>query len=357
MAIIFARQDDTPMSITRDIVGHDDENFANQLVEQNTWFNCCHLGTPGRLAPGYAVWLPQNNHPMGPIAARLQMTYFDALTPNELGVLSAALDYGLTPDVLLGAHRVVSRLNYNYLTMGASMTDDAVEKANYLDQAAAFALTTSHTAFDVRARGAEYVFDKIEHLNKSLHEERLLRRAHANGKSAISKEAIQTARLKRINALQAFQKVNKTFLTDKQTDYILKKSTGYWDSTVGRKHWSFSNAFDAYDLSRLSRLLKIATHGLIVLDVGLSTKDVYDTWKEGKDWEYEMMQDAVDFGMALFIGAVVAAVFVSGTWVFCILAGVTAAAGSWSFNHIANPKMREEIEPWINQLRKRKIHL
>ena len=141
--------------------------------------------------------------------ARLQMKYLDALTQKELGALSTALDYGLTPDVLLGAHRVVSRLNYNYLTMGASMTDDAVEKANYLDQAAAFALTTSHTAFDVRARGAEYVFDKIEHLNKSLHEERLLRRAHANGQSAISKETIQTARLKRINALQAFQKVNK----------------------------------------------------------------------------------------------------------------------------------------------------
>jgi hypothetical protein len=44
--------------------------------------------------------------------------------------------------------------------------------------------------------------------------------------------------------------VNKTILTDKQTDYILKKSTGFWDSTIGRKHWSFSNALDAYDLSR-----------------------------------------------------------------------------------------------------------
>ena len=264
MAITFARQDDTSMSITRDILGRDDESFAKQLLEQNTWFHCNYLGTPGRFAPGYAVWLPQDNHPMGTCAARLQMTYFDALTQKELGALSAALDYGLTPDVLLGAHELVSRLNYNYLTLGASMSDDAAEQANYLDQAAAFSLTTSHTAFDVRLRGAEYVHAKIEDLNKAVHEERILRRAHAQGKSVISNEAIKAARIKRINAMQAFQKVNKTFLTDKQTDYILKKSTGFWDSEIGRKHWSFSNAFDAHDLSRpLSHAAALARHAAL----------------------------------------------------------------------------------------------
>jgi hypothetical protein len=357
MAITFARQDDTPMSITRDILGRDDESFAQQLLEQNTWFHCNYLGTPGRLAPGYAVWLPQDNHPMGACAAPLQMTYFDALTPNELGSLSTALDYGLTPDVILGAHEIVSRLNYNYLSMGASMSHDVAEKANYLDQAAAFSLTTSHTAFDVRLRGVEYVHTKIEELNKAVHEERILRRAHAQGKNVISNEAIKAARIKRINAMQAFQKVNKTFLTDKQTDYILKKSTGFWDSTIGRKHWSFSNALDAYDLSILGKTLKQVVTGVIILDVGLSAYDVYENWKEGKDWEYEMMQDAVDTGIALLTGALVALVFVSGGWVACLIAGVTAAAGSWGFNHFVNPKMRNEFEPFIDRLRHGKIHL
>ena len=64
--------------------------------------------------------------------------------------------------------------------------------------------------------------------------------------------------------MQAFQKVNKTFLTDKQTDYILKKSTGFWDSEIGRKHWSFSNAFDAHDLSRpLSHAAALARHAAL----------------------------------------------------------------------------------------------
>jgi hypothetical protein len=360
MAITFARQDDTPSSVTYDILGQPDESFARKMQEQNAIFQCMHLGTPGRFAPGYAVWLPQDNHPMGTCAARLQMTYFDALTPNELGALSNALDYGLTPDVILGAHEIVSRLNYNYLTLGASMSDDAAEQANYLDQAAAFSLTTSHTAFDVRLRGAEYVHKKIEDLNKAVHEERILRRAHAQGKSVISNEAIKAARIKRINAMQAFQKVNKTFLTDKQTDYILKKSTGFWDSTIGRKHWSFSNVLDVYDLSMLGKTLKQVVRGVIVLDVGLSVYDVYENWKEGKDWEYEMIQDAVDMGVALGIGSVTvlaALSFTAGGWVVCLIAGVAAAAGSWGFNDYFNPIMRKKLEPFISRLSFGKIHV
>jgi hypothetical protein len=318
-------------------------------------FKCRRAGVPGRLAPGYAVWMPEDNHPMGPRAAQLQMTHFDALMPQKLGGLAAAQAYEVNPQVLLGAHELACRLNHSYFNMASDMSDDPAEKSSYLDQAAAFALTASHTGFDVRKKVSEKVQEKIERLNKAVLDERGYRRS----KSAIKyldKDVLERFRSARVIAMQDMQKVNQSLLSDRQATYLLQKSEHYWDRTIGRQKWHLSNVFDTADLAMAAEMMEHVAHGLFIVDAGMAIHDVYEKWKEGKDWEYEVIQDAADIGAAIVIGGVTAtafALFCAGGWVICLVAGVVAAAGSLAFDHYVNPLGQAYIEPFIEKLRMR----
>lgn len=101
-------------------------------------------------------------------------------------------------------------------------------------------------------------------------------------------------------------------------------------------------------------MMEHIAHGCIVLDAGLGAFKVYEEWKEGKDWEYEMLQDAADIGMSVGIGFGTAAVFTlfcSGGWVVCLIAGVTAGALSLGVNDGLNAIGQSYLEPIIQKMR------
>jgi|GEM_PF-3792599 len=358
MAVTFSRFGDTPESLTQDILGRSDKNFSEELWQQNARHNCRRLGVSGQFAPGYAVWVPEDNHIMGSRAALIQMPHFEALLPQSLAKLAAAQDYGFNPQILLGAHELACRLNHSYFSMAATMSEDPAEKSNYLDQAAAFALTASHTGFDVRKNAAVGVSDKIKTLNKAVLDERKFRRS-AKSLKLLDKDKLAGLRSNRIAAMKDMQKVNRTMLSDRQTTYLLHKSDGFWDNAVARKKWHLSNVFDTADLASAAEMMEHMGNGLVLLDAGLGAYNVYETWKEGGDWEYELLQDAIDIGAAVFIGtmtALVFAAFLGGGWVVCLVAGVVAGVASWAADHYGNPLLRRNFKPMFDRLSE-KIHI
>ena len=125
---------------------------------------------------------------------------------------------------------------------------------------------------------------------------------------------------------------------------------------MGRKRWHFSNVFDTADLASVAEVMEHVAHGLIVVDAGLAIHDVYEKWKEGKDWEYEVIQDAFDIGAAVFIGGATAAAFAlffSGGWVVCLVAGAVAGIGSLVFDHYGNNEMQKHWKPAVDKFSKR----
>ena len=354
MAVAFSRFGDTPASLTRHLFGYDDDAFAQQLWHQNARHNCCRLGVAGQFAPGYAVWVPENKHIMGSRAALMQMPHFDALLPQSLAKLAAAQDYGFNPQILLGAHELACRLNHSYFNMAATMSEDPAEKSNYLDQAASFALTASHTGFDVRKNSAVGVSDKIKRLNKAVLDERGYRRSKSSVKY-LDKDKLAELRGNRIAAMKDMQSVNQTMLNDRQATYLLHKSDGFWDSAVARKKWHLSNVFDTADLATASKMMEHVATGLLVLDAGLGVAKVFESWRAGDDWEYELIKDVVDIGAALAIGTLTAmafAAFVGGGWVVCLVAGAVAGAGSLIFDHYGNNEMKKKWKPAVDKFSK-----
>jgi hypothetical protein len=350
MAITFSRMGDTASSLTHDLLGHNNEDFAQKLWQQNASFNCRRLGVAGRFAPGYAVWVPEAKHPMGTQASPFQMPHFDALMPQHLEHLAAAQAYGFNPEILLGAHELACRLNYDYFTMAATHSDDSAEKSNYLDQAASFVLTASHTGIDVRKNVSKDMAEKMKSLNKAVLDERSYRRS----KSAIKyldKEVLEKFRTARIMAMKDMQKVNETFFSDRQATYLLHKSEQYWDHAIGREKWHLSNVFDTADLASAAEMMEHVANGLIVVDAGLAIHNVYEKWKEGDDWEYELIQDAVDLVVSVGIGLGVAALFTGGGWVVCLIAGATAGVLSWGSTQGLNYLGQHYLEPYVQKLR------
>lgn len=147
------------------------------------------------------------------------------------------------------------------------------------------------------------------------------------------------------------QKVNEAFFSDRQATYLLHKSEGFWDSTIKRQHWHLSNVFDTADLASAAEMMEHIAYGCIALDAGLGAFKVYEEWKEGEDWEYEMLQETAGIIVSVGIGLGVAAIFVSDGWVVCLIAGVTAGALSWVSTQGLNYLGQNYLEPYIQNLR------
>ena len=268
MAITFSKLGNTPESLTQDLLGRSDKKFAQRLWQQNAKHHCRRLGISGQFAPGYAVWVPEDNHIMGSRASLIQMSYFEALLPSSLAKLAAAQSYGFNPQILLGAHELACRLNYSYFNMAATMSDDPAEKSNSLDQAASFAFMASHTGLDVRKNSAVGVSDKIKTLNKAFLEERKYRRS-AKSLKYLDKAKLAKLRSNRSAAMRDMQKVNQTMLSDRQATYMLHKSDSFWDNAVARKKWHLSNVFDTADLAAAAEIMAHVAYGVVAIDAGL----------------------------------------------------------------------------------------
>ena len=95
MAITFAKLGDTPTSLTCDLLGYHDPDFANRLWRENAQFLCRIGGDGASFATPYPIWIPEDDSHMGAQAARLQMTYFETLTPMALEILIGCQDSGM----------------------------------------------------------------------------------------------------------------------------------------------------------------------------------------------------------------------------------------------------------------------
>lgn len=105
------------------------------------------------------------------------------------------------------------------------------------------------------------------------------------------------------------------------------------------RHLYVANATEAKQLNRLARNIRWAGNGLVAIDAGLRTAQVYDTYQQGGNWAREASIQATGFGLGGAAGLVTGKAVIAGLtmiglgltpvgWVVMIGIGVTAGAAA-----------------------------
>ena len=148
---------------------------------------------------------------------------------------------------------------------------------------------------------------------------------------------------------------SSNFFSERQAKYLLGKSTDFWDSTIGSKHWHFTDVFESADLSGVADVLEHAAKSLFFVEAAVEGFKVVEAYRAHEDWEYEMIQDGTDLVVGIGIGMIVAGM-VSGGWAVAVIASLAAGIGSLVADHYGNPFLRHKLEPAVHRFSKRHIN-
>jgi hypothetical protein len=353
MAITFAKLGDTPASLTRDLLGYDDVEFSQRLWRENAPFLCRMGGNGTSFATPYPIWIPEDDSPMGAQAARLQLTYFESLSPMALEILNGCQEAGMGITDLLELRETVGLFQKLFDESSQEMgllSDDTAP----ISQGVAFTLAGMHTGMDVRKRYGDDVVQKVKNLQKALLDERSVRLSKSAMKF-VDKELLAEKKLIRLQALKEVQSVKRSVFSKIQGETFFSTSEWDWSRALRRKTWKFGDVFDSAHLSELGELLERLGRCLIALDAIMDLWRIIHDARQGKDWEFEVVEDIIDIAFSWGSGFVLAYALVpliglGWPLILVIILGVIlGGAANLIFQDIAHPRLEAYLKPLIDK--------
>jgi len=338
--IIFTRGYETVGMLTHDILGYNDESYANKLIiaNQNT-FNGRLLREQGFYWPNRALWIPE--------VSRLDND------PQLRNIILHRCDcipsWGRANLVKLQKHKV----NINHL-VGAGKCIRQHNRVNYADGQGIATSLGAQAAAESMFRGAERAAKPAEqftrqmkNLNNHLKNLVALRKAGKDGAEIQSaREAYKTAYKEAQYSLNHSAKLYARRLSHKASKYLI--SAKHSELIANKKGIFIDSLDDIKILGRIARYGK-GIHGLGYIAIaGLGVDEVYDTYKEGGDWEAKAVGLGVEIGSIQFAGAVMLFFITPAGWIATIAVAIGEGIAYTAGGKFIDYKTEEGYE-WIKK--------
>lgn len=363
MPVIIADHHDTAASITRHYLGYDDPVFAQRMWRENSHFMCRQLGCHQYFAAGQAVWIPEDNHPMGENAHHIHMVHYDGMSHHARNILSVLISAGYEVADLLCikdllqisgmAMRSVAKTTEN---IGNSITD---EDSN-ISQILTFATAGAHSGVDAAIGGKKKFMEAMEKFQGAIKEEHLIHRQlaakHLHSKKRKRLQAELKSKMQgRLEEQTKLQKYRRSMFSEKQAEYVFDKDAKDVGKAIRKKWVKTSSIFDTVDLTEVCEVLERFAIWMMAIDAAIDLWRLYKDPEQRKHWVYYLLRDTLNIGAAYLLGegiGYLAGALIACSWELILLIIAAVALGGaiyWAYEHWGNPLIKELIEDPINE--------
>lgn len=325
--IIYTRAGQTINSLASDILGCNDESFANEILKYNQNSLAVTLMPANScLAPNRSLWIPGfsylDNRPEIRSTMMQRVEYLPSTARNNIAFLQTK---GVDLNKAIGVAK-------------------ATQKHNASNQDQGTAIIASLAASETLKRGSERMLEKppdsfvanMRTLNNSLSD-------YITNKTPENLQRFRQAKNLATEAINREANLYTNIINNK-TKKLLRSSKRLINS-VQNKGIIINNLEDMKTFEKIARYGKISSRGLFFVSAGIGADEIYQAYKEGGDWGKEAVGVGGEVVSVYLLGDVLLLSNPAG-WVVTILVAVAEGVLLTGFGQMVK-NLSEEAYEWF----------